>query len=218
MDTDWIAAEVRKENMGHTGIDVSRLIEQARLARPGALDQLLTAYRNYLRLLARTGIDASLRGKADPSDLVQEALLKAHRHFGQFRGQTEAELAVWLRQILARCLADLVRRYRSAAARRVGRERSLEDVLGGSSQALGRLVADPGASPSESAQRREMSVVLADALAELTADHREVLVLRSIEELDWAEVARIMGRSPGAVRMLWARALKQLRPLIEERL
>jgi RNA polymerase sigma-70 factor (ECF subfamily) len=211
-------ADVRRENMGHPDNDVSRLIDHARRARPGALDQLLTAYRNYLRLLARTGIDASLRGKADASDLVQEALLKAHRHFGQFRGQTEAELAVWLRQILARCLADLVRRYRAAAARHVGRERSLEALLGGSSQALTRLLAAPGASPSESAQRREMIVVLADALAELTTDHREVLVLRSIEELDWDDVAQIMGRSPGAVRMLWARALKQLRPLIEERL
>jgi hypothetical protein len=95
-------ADVRRENMGHPDTDVSRLIDHARQARPGALDQLLTTYRNYLRLLARTGIDASLRGKADPSDLVQEALLKAHRHFGQFRGKTEAELAVWLRQILAR--------------------------------------------------------------------------------------------------------------------
>jgi RNA polymerase sigma-70 factor (ECF subfamily) len=218
MDIDFHPGAVLRQNMGHLEMDVSRLIDHARQARPGALDQLLTAYRNYLRLLARTGIDASLRGKADASDLVQEALLKAHRHFGQFRGQTEAELAAWLRQILARCLADLVRRYRAVAARRVGRERSLEELLGNSSQALGQLLADPGASPSESAQRREMSVVLADALAELTADHREALVLRSIEELDWDEVARIMGRSPGAVRMLWARALKQLRPLIEERL
>ena len=106
------------------GVDVSRLIEEARKARPGALDRLLAAYRNYLRLLARTGIDASLRGKVDPSDLVQEALLKAHQHFGQLRGDTEAELVAWLRQILARCLADLVRRYRVAAARHVGRERS----------------------------------------------------------------------------------------------
>ena len=119
---------------------------------------------------------------------------------------------------MARCLADLVRRYRAAAARRVGRERSLEEVLGGSSQALGRLLADPGASPSASAQRREMSVVLADALAELTAEYREVLLLHSIEELEWEEVARIMGRSPAAVRMLWTRALKHLRPLIEKRL
>jgi RNA polymerase sigma-70 factor (ECF subfamily) len=61
-------------------------------------------------------------------------------------------------------------------------------------------------------------VVLADALDEVSADHREVIVLRSLEERDWDEVARRMGRTPGAVRLLWTRALKQLRPLIEKRL
>jgi RNA polymerase sigma-70 factor (ECF subfamily) len=100
----------------------------------------------------------------------------------------------------------------------VGRERPLDDLLGASSQALGRLLPAPGNSPSQSAQRREMSVVLADALAELSDDYREVLLLRSIQELDWDEVALRMGRSGGAVRMLWARALKELRPLIEARL
>src|SRR5262245_65674717 len=90
----------------------SRLIEQARRNEQGALDRLLDAYRNYLRLLARTGIDRSLQGKADPSDLVQEALLKACRGFAEFRGTTEGELVTWLRQILARCLADLVRRQK----------------------------------------------------------------------------------------------------------
>ena len=77
--------------MASEGGNVSRLIRDARQAAPGALDQLLASYRNYLRLLARTGIDQSLQGKADPSDLVQETLLKAHQHFGQFRGRTEAE-------------------------------------------------------------------------------------------------------------------------------
>ncbi len=197
---------------------IGRLIDEARRHAPGAVDRLLESYRNYLRLLARTGIDASLQGKADPSDLVQETLLKAHQRFDQFAGRTEAELVAWLRQILARNLADLSRRYRAAGARAVRREQSLDDLDGSASRALLQLVSPNGHSPSQSAQRRELSLVLADALAELTPDYREVLVLRTLEGRDWDEVARAMGRTPGAVRLLWARALKKLRPLIERRL
>jgi RNA polymerase sigma-70 factor (ECF subfamily) len=193
------------------------LIERARRQQPGALDRLLESYRNYLRLLARTGIDASLRGKADPSDLVQDALLKASQRFDQFRGSNDAELAGWLRSILARCLADFVRRYRTSG-RRAGREQSLEELVDRSSEAMERILATNGTSPSASAERRDLGVVLSDALAELSADHRDVIVLHHLEGLGWDEVGRRMGRTAAAARMLWTRALKELRPLIDGRL
>ena len=203
--------------MSASGIDLCRLIEQARHEEPGALDRLLDSYRNYLRLLARTGLDVSLQGKADPSDLVQDALLKAAQRFGQFRGATDAELAGWLRRILARCLADFVRRY-GTRGRHAGRERSLDQLLDRSSQAMERVLATDSNSPSATAQRRDLGVVLSDALAELGEDQREVIVLHHLEGLGWDEVARRLGRTAGAVQKLWTRALKQLRPLIDERL
>lgn len=193
--------------------DLRRLIDRARREEPGALERLLDSYRNYLRLLARTGLDVSLQGKADPSDLVQDALLKAYQRFGQFRGANDAELAGWLRQILARCLADFVRRYRTGS-RRAGRERSLDQLLDRSSEAMEHILAIDDARPSASAERRDLGVVLSDALAELGEDYREVIVLHHLEELSWDEVARRMGRSPGAVQKLWTRALKQLRSLM----
>ena len=58
---------------------------------------------------------------------------------------------------------------------------------------------------------------LAEALANLSDDHREVIVLRNLEQLAWNEVARRMERSVDAARMLWTRALKQLRPFLESR-
>ncbi len=193
----------------------SRLIHDAQQSVPAALDRLLEGYCHYLMLLARTGLGTALQGKADPSDVVQETLLKAYQGFAQFRGQTEAELAAWLRQILARTVADLVRRHKGTGSRQLQRERSLEELLDQSSAALGKIVAARGSSPSQAAQGRECAVVLADALTKLPADYREVLVLRSIEEREWDQVAERMGRSTGAVRLLWTRALKQLRPLIE---
>jgi RNA polymerase sigma-70 factor (ECF subfamily) len=194
------------------------MIERARVGEGSARDRLLESFRNYLRLLAYTGMGEALRDKADPSDLVQETLLKAHASFVDFRGRSEAELAGWLRQILARNLIDFGRRYYGTEARQVARERSLEEMLDHSSLALGKLIPVGGQSPSEHAQRREMSVVLADALADLSPDYRTVIMLRSLEELSWEDVARRMQRTTGAVRVLWARALTRLRPLIEARL
>ena len=59
--------------------------------------------------------------------------------------------------------------------------------------------------------------VLADQLAQLPADYRDVLVLRHLEGLSFGEVAERMGRSPGAVRMLWLRAIDQLRERLDAR-
>jgi RNA polymerase sigma-70 factor (ECF subfamily) len=195
-----------------------QLLGQAREEGSAARDRLLESFRGYLRLLARTGLDPSLRGKADPSDLVQETLLKAHTNFGQFQGQTEGELAAWLRRILINKLTDFTRGYQQADARQIGRERSLDDLLGDSSAALVGMLVGGGPSPSESAERRESALVLAEALGELSEDYREVLVLRSLEERDWEETARRLNRTVGATRMLWARALKALRPILESKL
>jgi RNA polymerase sigma-70 factor (ECF subfamily) len=172
--------------------------------------EALPRYRTWLGLLARVEVELRWGRKFDPSDVVQQTLLEAYRAAGQFRGRSEAELLGWLRQILARVLAHEVRRYKGKR-RDVGREVSLEQALETSSRRLGALFPARDPSPSAQADRREQEVRLAEALARLPDDYREVLLLRNFEGLAHDEVAARMGRAPGAVRMLWVRALARLR-------
>jgi RNA polymerase sigma-70 factor (ECF subfamily) len=194
------------------GIDPEQLIQAARSGEGQALGQLLELYRNYLTLLARLQISRRLQSKVDPTDLVQETFLKAHRHFEQFRGHSEGELAAWLRQTLSLNVANLVRHYYGTGGRNVRLECELADESGSQARDAG-LVAKQS-SPSQRAARREEAVRLADALAKLPADYAEVIVLRHLQALPFAEVARRMGRSLDSVEKLWVRALARLRRLL----
>jgi RNA polymerase sigma-70 factor (ECF subfamily) len=192
-----------------------QLLEQAIHGDDAALGQLLELYRNYLRLVARSLISAALRVKLEPSDLVQETFLKAHREFTQFAGRSEPELVAWLRRILVRSLANQVKHHRRRA-RDHQREQSLEQLLDRSAAAVQRALATSLSSPSEQATRREQSVLLADALNHLPNDYREVFIRRTLEHIPFETIAADMGRSVGAVRMLWTRAVKRLTQMLEE--
>ena len=196
--------------------DATELIRRARGGTGDALGQLLARYGNYLGLLARVQVGRRLQGKVDPADLVQETFLEAHRHFAGFRGQSEPEVAAWLRQIMAGVLSNLLRRYLGTQGRDVRLERELAGELDRSSQAFDRGLADPGPTPSKLAVGRERAVLLADALGRLPDDYREAIILRNLEELPFAEVGRRMGRSEDAVQKLWVRALARLRAALEE--
>src|SRR5262245_44437783 len=194
--------------------DLGPLLASARRGDTPALGRLLERYRRYLGLLARLEVDRRLQGKLDPSDLVQEAFLEAHRDFAQFRGATEAELLAWLRQVLVRNLANQVRRYLGTRGRDVRLERELSAAVEESSAALGKALAAADSSPSDRAARREQSVRLADALAQLPDDYREAIVLRHLEGLTFPEVAVRMKRSVDSVKKYWARGLARLRGLL----
>src|SRR5438128_2352754 len=77
-------------------------LELARQGDAQALGDLLESFRPYVRAIVQPFRDARLQARVDDSDLIQDALLEAHRGFPGFRGTTVAELAVWLRQIVVR--------------------------------------------------------------------------------------------------------------------
>ncbi|HYT90864.1 MAG TPA: sigma-70 family RNA polymerase sigma factor [Gemmataceae bacterium] len=190
------------------------LLDQARAGDAQALQALLQRYREYVRLLVRCRAAGRLQARVDGSDLVQETLLRAAQNIQQFRGASEEEWCAWLARIAEREVIHQVRHHLGAAKRAASREQSLPalpDDSGNGASRLERWVAKSQTSPSLAAMRKERAILLAEALARLPADHREVLILRHLEGLDFAEVALRMNRSSGAVRVLWTRALKKLR-------
>jgi RNA polymerase sigma-70 factor (ECF subfamily) len=187
------------------------LLTQARGGKEGALGALFESYTRYLTLLARLQIGRRIQGKVDPGDIVQETFLEAHRQFPQFRGTTEAELVSWLRRILAGQLALVVRRYIGTKGRDIRLEMDLAAELDNSANALDGALAASYSTPSQHASRREQAVLLADALGELSEDYREVIILRHLEALPFAEVAKRMNRSEDSVQKLWVRSLAALR-------
>jgi RNA polymerase sigma-70 factor (ECF subfamily) len=177
----------------------------------GDVGDLLSDYRNYLHLLARLEIGRRLQGKVDPSDLVQETFLEAHKNFERFRGTTEAEFASWLRQILATRVANVVRHYVGTKGRDVRLEQQLAAEIDNSSRMMGPELAGTLSSPSQQASAREQGVLLAEALARLPEQYRETIILRHLEGSTFPEIAEKLGRSVDAVQKLWLRGLARLR-------
>ena len=178
--------------------------------------QALEPFRSYLEVLARVHLDPRLRGKLDPSDVVQETLARAHEKGGQFRGGTEAERAAWLRQILANELAAAVRRHLAAGKRDAGRERSLHAGVEDSSARLEALLAADQSTPSALADRNEQFARLAAALDQLPPPQREAVILHHLQGVSLADLARRLGRTEASVAGLLRRGVKRLRELLRE--
>jgi RNA polymerase sigma-70 factor (ECF subfamily) len=196
-----------------------QLLDRVKSGQESQLGRLLELYRNYLSLLAESQLDRKLRARSSPSDIVQETMLEAHRDFHQFRGQSEAELMAWLRRILVNNLARTIEMHVLAEKRDVRREVPLERLNSGVERSTMRLCALEGRDETPSAQyeQRERSVILADLMSDLSEAHREVILLRNLQGLKFDEVARHMSRSVPAAKMLWVRAIKQLRQIYESR-
>lgn len=173
----------------------------------------LERYRGYLVLLARWHRNPRLQAKFDPSDLVQQTLVRAWQGLRDFRGETEAEFKAWLRRILTRCLADLVRDF-DGGKRDAGRERSLDAMVTDSSARLEIRLDDRQSSPHEKAERNERLQQLADALETLPPAQQEAVTLFHLHGLSVAEIGRLMDRSEAATAGLLKRGLRALRTVL----
>ena len=197
------------------GVGPIELMARARAGQDEALGELCALYRNYLRMVVRTGLGPKLRERVELSDVVQEALVEVVRQFPQFTGQNEAALVGWLRRLVGQKLADLGRYHSRAKRGSGGAAVPLDAPWGDGGDSGGGKLLDMLAlsqtSPSEAASRRELIVLLADALADLPESEAEVLWLYHAEGLSFEAIGDRTGVSRKSVRGLWARGLKGLK-------
>jgi RNA polymerase sigma-70 factor (ECF subfamily) len=175
------------------------------------VDRLFAACYAHLLAAANRRFSAALRARLDPEDVVQETLLKAWQDFPHFRGQTEADLLAWLRQILRHNLANKRREHVRTALRSIRREVPLTEAA---SLPRPDSADNEAVSPGRQAQARERHEALEDALQRLPEHYRQVLRLRSREGLTFAQVGERLQCSAEAARKLWRRAANELARLL----
>ncbi|MCA8959717.1 MAG: sigma-70 family RNA polymerase sigma factor [Planctomycetes bacterium] len=179
-----------------------------------AFEREIGRYRRYLSLLARIQMDRKLRGRMDPSDIVQQTMLEAFQARDQYQGEATGQRIAWLRRILARNLADAARDH-GRARRDVALERSLEQSLGTSSARLGEWLAADQTSPSEHVARDEEVLDLVDALVGLADRDLDIIVARHWHGRALSEIAGELGTTRYEVTKSYREALERVRQLLE---
>ncbi len=173
------------------------------------MEALLARVRPYLHLLVRRQIEPGRRQKLGDSDIVQETLMRIHgaldpgtwgadRHF---QGHEPPEFLAWVGQIVRHVIVDMQRRG-LAKKRDERREMPAAKVF---------ATLTKGSTPEQEVERAEKAVLLAAAIERLPQHQREVLELRTFEQLSYAEISGRTGKSEGALRVVVTRALETLR-------
>lgn len=175
------------------------LWEQSRSGDARARDALLGKLRGYVKALVRSWLGADLARQLGDSDIAQEALLKIAQNYQSFRGQSLPELLGWAKRIAYHATLD--RKARPAAGQNP--EGLLESLPAGAPPPL-QVLAD-----------EEDAVRLAAALEQLPPPRRAVIHARLFDQSSFAEISRQTGRTEGALRVLFVRAVRQLRTLME---
>lgn len=195
--------------------DTDEFILRIRSGDDSAISCLLDRHRPRLKRLVDVRMDDRIRARVDPSDVVQEVLTQATCELSRYLVERPIPFYPWLRQIAWKQLTQLYRMHVIAECRSVAREVALEAALSDqSANVLAEMLVAPEALPSEQAIRVEAIQRMQVAIAQLTASHREVLILRHLEGLSVAETATVLNVTESAVTARHFRALSRLRELL----
>ena len=195
--------------------------EPGTLQRAGGGDQaawaqVLAPHRDRLRRMVALRLDQRLRGRIDPSDVLQEAFLQAAQAWPKYLERPEQPVFLWLRWLTGMALELVHRKHLGVQARDADREVQLLDRPWPevSSVALAAQLLGRDTRPSVAAIRAERQRRLQGALNAMDPLDREVLALRHFEELTNAEVARELQLKESAASKRYIRALHRLKEIL----
>jgi RNA polymerase sigma-70 factor (ECF subfamily) len=192
--------------------DTDDLVRLAGEGDATAMGELFERHRARLAKMVEVRMDPRLRGRLDPSDVIQESLAAASQRIGHYAHERPLPFYPWLRQIAWEKLVHLHDRHLRAMKRSVAREQFLQPEISDESIVqLAECFVGSATSPSGVAVRKEIRERVRLALNTLSEEDREVLLLRYLEQLPSQEIAHLMGTSEAAVNMRHMRALERMR-------
>ena len=196
--------------------ETGRLVQQAAAGDQHAWTLLLTQHRERLRCLVAVRMDRRLRGRVDPSDMIQEACLVAAKQLPNYAANPQLPFYLWLRWLTGQRLIDQHRRHLGAQAREAAREISLYQGAFPEATSADLAAAFLGhmSTPSQAAVRIEQTIKLQEALNSLEPIDREILALRHFEQLSNGEAAEVLGLDKSAASKRYARALVRLKDVL----
>lgn len=176
------------------------LVKRAQKNDQAAFEKLVEIYQNKVYTLC-----VRLAGNhADAQDVTQEAFIKAYRALGSFRN--EADFGTWLHRITVNVWLNF--RRKDGGRQPVSLDEPYPDESGSGMQ---REVAATDGDPLRELEEKEFRTLVRAALDSLSAEHRDVLVLREIEGYSYEETARMLGCSLGTVKSRLSRAREMMR-------
>jgi RNA polymerase sigma-70 factor (ECF subfamily) len=180
---------------------------------------VLAEHRGRLRRLVAVRLDERLRGRVDPSDVIQDAFLEATARLAEHEATPDAmPTYLWLRFITLQRLQIVHRKNLGVDARDAAREVSIHGgwAPGASSAALAAQLLGHDTRASEAAILAERKLRLQQALDQMDPVDREVLALRHFEQLSNLEVSRVLGLTETAATKRHIRALRRLKEVLAE--
>ena len=178
----------------YSSADDAALVRMAQKGDTGAFEELVARHRD--RIYARAF--SMMRNEEEALDLSQEAWVKGWQRLKQFQG--ESSFSTWMTRIVINLCLDELRRQKRRRAESI---EELDEESGGVERQMPAVTVNP----TERLERGELRQRIDRAMAQLSHEHRTVLVLHEFEEMEYKEIARTMGCSIGTVmsRLFYAR-------------